>query len=194
MKLKMTSSLSWLIVAAIVAICFVLFAYFPLSSQLKNSTNTAIDKRNELIDLREQVQNIGKQQGETELDQKQTELNRLLIPKQNILEFLSTIEEQARTAGVTETLSFDEFPASTATILKHPINLTVTGQYDGVIKFLRSLEGLDYYVNFNQFSITHSSATVKPASVVSTNPTSNELVASNTDTIQLTLAGFAYWH
>ncbi|MFA6197885.1 MAG: type 4a pilus biogenesis protein PilO [Patescibacteria group bacterium] len=194
MKLKLTSSFSWLIGAVVIAICFVLFAYFPLSSQLKNRTNTAIDKRNELIDLQEQVQNIGKQQGETELDQKQTELNRLLIPKQSILEFLSTIEEHARTAGVTETLSFDEFPASTATILKHPISLTVTGQYDDVIKFLRSLEGLDYYVNFKQFSITHSSTAVKPASIVSTNPTSNELVASDADAIQLTLAGFAYWH
>lgn len=194
MKLRLTSSLTWLLVATVIGIGFAIFAYWPLSRQLKTRADAAIDKRNELTDLQLQVQNIGKQQGETELDQKQAELNRLLIPKQNILEFLSTIEDQARVAGVTETLSFDEFPTSTSAILKHPINLTVTGQYSGIIKFLRLLERLDYYINFNQFSITHSGTAVKPVGVNAAIPTTNETKTDDTDTIQLTLAGFAYWH
>jgi Tfp pilus assembly protein PilO len=184
--------MGWLILAVIIAAGLVVWLYLPLSRQLKTRADSVVDKRNELTELQNQVQNIGKQPGVTGLDQKQAELNRLLIPKSDILELLAAIEDQAHAAGVTETLALNEFPADAPAILKHPISLTVSGSYDGIVTFLRSLEGLDYYLNFDKISLTGGGAAAKTTGLNTATPPDDAL-ASGTEPIQLTLAGFAYW-
>jgi Tfp pilus assembly protein PilO len=194
MKLKLNATIIWLSVGVIIAAGLVVFGFLPFSHQLKTQADTIIDKRNELSELQAQVQNFGKQQGVNELDNKQTELNRLLIPKKNILEFLSAVEDQARIAGVTDTISFSDFPTKSPNILEHPFSLAISGNYEGVVKFLRLLEGLDYYLNFNQFTITARDPGTKSTGLTTPNLSNSNSTVPETELVQLTIAGFAYWY
>ena len=193
MKLRHNSSIYWLITAGFITVGLVVLGYLPISRQLKTQADAVLDKRQELADLQNQVQNFGKLQGASELDQKQTELDRLLIPKSNILEFLSDIEDRAQTAGVIDTISLDEFPANAPAILKHPVALTISGPYDGIVKFLRALDGLDYYLNFNQFSINATTATPITSGGATTILPNESPTIANAASVELKLAGFAYW-
>ena len=78
-----------------------------------------------------------------------------LPPKDQLIGFSKYLDTQAKKNNLTSIFSFEsEVPATDSIPGINSFSLTLAGSYIDYVKFLKSLEGSDYFVNFGSMDIS----------------------------------------
>jgi Tfp pilus assembly protein PilO len=85
-------------------------------------------------------------------------LDSIFIDKNRAIEFLTALENAAKTNNVKQTINLSELKEekSSASFIKTPISISCEGEYDDLFNYLADLEKMDYYININALSISRS--------------------------------------
>jgi hypothetical protein len=89
-------------------------------------------------------------QGELEL------LKKTFIQEGQELEFIQALEKAAAVSGVSQNINLETVNQKELTLWEKeiPLRITISGPFPGVMSWLNEIEHLDYYVLFDQMTIS----------------------------------------
>ncbi len=183
MKILSHKPIITIIGSLLIIIGLVVFVLLPLMDSVDGVLGEINDKRLDLATLETQNVKTGLDHDESDLIVQDNELASYFIEKSKLLEFISTIEDIAQENKVNEQISISEFPDNTNDLFEHPISLAPTGSYNNIIQYLADLEQLDFYLNFDQLSISRSNVAAED----------NSDSTTSDNIIKASLTGTSYW-
>lgn len=191
MKLKLTSQYTLPIGTLILTAGGVIFGLLPLLSSIDNVQKEIATTRLDLATIQEQQKDTSRSQNEAELTSQKAALDRMFISTNQVLEFLSLLEERADDADVEEAIIINDFPETgTGNIIEQPISIDATGSYSNIMDYLQKLEAIDYYINVESVTLTGTSTATSGAQGSIGAPT---VVSTPTESTRLNLTGTSFW-
>lgn len=185
MKLRLAKSYLLVVALVILIVVFLGLVLLPYQKKTQSEISAINEKRIDLFWLSEQTKKSGQSNSETELTKTYELLDKYLLKKTEILNFIAELEELGQTHHLTIAINLNEFVESTAPVLEQPISLELTGTYADAISFLQALDAQDYYLNFSAITVGQASA-----SVTGREP---EKGTTSQGSIRVSLTGTSYW-
>lgn len=176
---------------SLVILGLVFFIILPTVRDIK-----AMDQQieNQRIDLQEKyLKGFSSRQLEENLkkiEPKLDLLDQIFINKNRELEFITTLENQANLNQVSQKIDLSA-PQATASqeYQENDLRLTVTGNFNKQLKYLTSLESLNYYINIKSLELTTSAGSGRAVPII--NDANREITEAGA--INLTLTASTYW-
>lgn len=166
----------WFGATAVVLVAIILLLIIPLIKSVNSMTKDHYDKRVKLAILQKQSSNIAAMKSDySKIQDDIKKISQVFILKKETLTFISTLENMAAQNNVTQKIQLEGIKISdleqeTKEVKQLPIQLTLSGDFNNLVKYLNQLESLTYYINFNKLNFTGSGASVN-----------------------LTISGLTYW-
>jgi Tfp pilus assembly protein PilO len=123
------------------------------------------------------------------IEPKLNQLDRIFINKNQELEFITTLENEADRAGVNQKINLAS-PQSAVNqkFQKNGLQLSSQGGFNQQLKYLMNLEALSYYININLIELTPANGPATAA--VSSQPNSP---SDQTSRINMLINADTYW-
>lgn len=77
------------------------------------------------------------------------------IPKQEILGFITTLETMADQRGLQSELDLPDFNPNAEGVQQIALRISVNGSYASVMRYIRDIERLKYYVHMRDVELTY---------------------------------------
>jgi Tfp pilus assembly protein PilO len=181
--------LSAIFVSIVVGVVFI--AVLPTINEIKNLRKNIISKKIELEETLIKERNMSKLNEKVKIiEPKLEELNNIFINENKELEFITTLEGVAINNNVKQTINLmTESAIAENGYKKIPLNLSVTGNFINVVKYLTEIESLNYYIDIKNFNISSENKKID-GSLLSI---SSEVLNLNNSEVQLNISGFSFW-
>ncbi|MDI3501567.1 MAG: type pilus assembly protein PilO [Thermoanaerobacter sp.] len=162
--MKLTRRERVLIYFAVILGFFALYYQYYLTPKILEIRNLSIELKNKKQIL-EQVTALNNKSLKEGLDKQQTQLKELsmILPEERDIEiFLFNLQQMVNDTGVkTKSLTFenqDQSQNETSNVKKEdfvtiPVNITVSGNYDEIIAFLKEIQNSKRLCNIQNFSV-----------------------------------------
>ncbi len=133
----------------------ILLVIVPTVKDIKNIKNEIEAQRIDLEIKYKKGQSINKLTKDLEVIEPQLlKLNRILIGKDKVLEFITELEEVASSQGVEQKINLAA-PKNTAKdgYKKTPLQIITNGNFIKQLNYLINLEAMNYYININSLEL-----------------------------------------
>jgi len=77
------------------------------------------------------------------------------IPKEEILGFITTLESMADKRGLQSELDLPDFNPNAEGLQQISLRISVNGSYAGVMRYMRDIERLNYYIHMSDVDLTY---------------------------------------
>jgi Tfp pilus assembly protein PilO len=160
------------------------FVIIPGTVDISNMQTDIEARKNDLEmkyirgdDMNKMMRNLDKVSSELDL------LKSVYIKKGSELEFITAIEKIAADNSISQKINLGASePFSGNGYSKTSVQINSSGNYENIIKYIKSLESLDYYLNISNISLSKSNQ----------NSTRNQLEISNNINITLSITAEAF--
>jgi len=89
-----------------------------------------------------------------EIEPQKEKLESIFIIESEELEFISTLENVSSISGVKQVIELKTKDIQEKNNIKtYPLKITASGDFNQIMKYITSLEGLDYYLNIDYLKI-----------------------------------------
>ena len=156
----------WLGVTTAVFVAVIVLLITPLMQNISSLTKDHYDKRVKLAILQKQSSNITTMKRDySKIQDDINAISQVFIPKKETLKFISTLENMAAQNNVTQKIQLEgirisDLEQETREVKQMPIGLSLSGDFNNIVKYLNQIESLSYYINFNKLTFTGSGLSV----------------------------------
>jgi Tfp pilus assembly protein PilO len=160
------------------------FVVIPGTVDISNMQTDIEARKNDLElkyirgdDMNKMMRNLDKASSELDL------LKSVYITKGKELEFITAIEKIAADNSISQKINLGASePFSGNSYSKTSVQINPSGNYENIIKYIKALESLDYYLNISNISLSKSNQS----------PARSQLETSNNIDITLSITAAAY--
>jgi Tfp pilus assembly protein PilO len=152
-----------IIITILIAIFFIsgisYFLLFPLVRQINKLNQDIIMAREDLAVLNAQQQDISEiRKKSIDITRKKEEASVMIVDRENLRAFVELLELNAEQSNILQVISLPDL-TEFSTISEVPLNLTLTGGYHNILKYLLKIKVLDPQINIASLNL---SSTDKP--------------------------------
>ncbi len=157
--IKLPSKQKIFVLPSVLLIASFLVFYFlilPSIAKIKEIRSEILNQKIELKNNIKQSQNINKLNEELKnIKPKMEKLDQIFINKNRELDFITLIESIADKHALEQKISLNPGQDNPEEIYKtSPINISLKGNYSNIIKYLKDIESIKYYLNVKSISIS----------------------------------------
>ena len=148
----------------LIMVGIMLFAVFPTINDIQKIRKAIEAQRIDLEVKYERGQSLKKLSENLKIIEPQlSELEEIFISEDEVLEFITTLEEIAGNNDITQTINLISSKSSAKNGHKKiPLRITASGDFVGQLNYLTELESLNYYINIKSLELTSVSRSSAP--------------------------------
>ena len=151
-KQKLYLLISGISAAAILLIAFIIV---PSMLEIKNLNEGIALQRLEIEKRYTQIQSGKRITNLTKIKNDIEQLSSIFVKKGSELEFITTLEGIAQANGLEQNINLQTTEQKVSgQIIATPIQISLTGEYLNILKYLSSIEKLDYYITINSLNLS----------------------------------------
>lgn len=169
-------TLIWIGSTALVLIAIAAFLLIPFIQDISGLTKQNYDKRVRLAIVKKQSSNISVMKRDyNKIQDDIKKISQVFIPKKETINFITNLENMAAQDNLTQKIQLQgikisDLEQTTTEVKELPLQLTLSGDFNSIMKYLNQIEALNYYINFSKLNFTGSGTSVN-----------------------LTISGLTYW-
>jgi len=152
---------------------------------------------NQKIDLQEKyIKGFSSRQLTENLKKIEPKLNlldQIFINKNRELEFITTLENEAGKSQVSQKINLaSPKPTENQEFQENNLELTASGGFNRLLRYLTDLETLNYYINIKTLDISSAPGIGRTVPVIK-NPEDSALTETDTNNLNMLISAVTYW-
>lgn len=179
-------------IGSIVFLLFLFLAIYPLSQNIKKINQALLNKKNTLLNIKNLMGKVSLQNDAERIEKSIKKVDSIIIKKDQKLAFIKQLEAIADNLKIEQKINLrrDEEPESQNGVINQfntlPIEITLRGDFQSLLKYVLELEKSDYYVNIKKIQIGKFESNLGELSLPSE-------AVSLTQPLILFISGETYW-
>lgn len=149
-------------IAAAALVGLLVFIVYPLYQRIITLDEELYNSRVQLAIYQQERTNLEKtQQDYSKIKNDITNISKIFVEREKILDFISALETIAANHSVTQNIDLDAPPTQTDANESIPVSVSIDGSWQNVLAYLADLESLDYYLVISNLTINQAGGTVR---------------------------------